>query len=256
VLTLEELRAEVDDFVKAYHRKRHRVTKVSPLHYFSERCYTAPVEDVRALDVFLLEGVPRIVFKGYVKHNGGTYWDTALRHWVGREVLVRAGPKDPLPATVEVYDDKVHICTAVEENSKAGEQVTQAEVGQAQIEQWNAAKGEIKEAHDELRRIEQKIKERQRAQEPPVHAAALDLSSTVQNTVMDDQVSTDAGADRNGQVPQPGLVSPSEDASADAPPKPKPQKPQPKEQAKRASKVPAKPPVDFLDWMASRRDGS
>jgi transposase InsO family protein len=152
-LTPDELVRLFDAFVANYHNEVHSVLGTSPLAYWQENCFAPPINDLRLLDLLLLESGSRIVGKMGIKYGGRQFWHSDLGPIVGETVLIRADTRYRTPDEIEVFHGERWVCTAFATDSERGKAVTPDEVSQAKKYQKREFARQRKEAYGAVRKI-------------------------------------------------------------------------------------------------------
>ena len=157
-LTIHDLEAKFREFLPQYHAEPHTELGMTPLAYWDEHCFAQPVDDIRRLDILLLEATNRNVNKTGIKYEGRQYWHTELAPIVSQQVLIRADTAYEAPDEIEVYHDGRWLCTAFALDSARGRAVTQAEIATAQRQQREAARQQVNAAKALLQDVDRQSK--------------------------------------------------------------------------------------------------
>lgn len=172
-LTMRDLETELQAFIAKYNSEVHESLGMSPDQFWTENCFALPVEDIRALDVLLLESRDCKVVNHGIKYRNRKYMDRALRNIVGQHVLIRADTRYEAPDEILVFFNGSLLCTAYAVDSERGRTAIRDEIVQMQRDQVTDARGEIEQARSYLKATKQRITENKDIPAPaPASAAA------------------------------------------------------------------------------------
>lgn len=112
-LTLTELDQRFLDFLRAYHQRPHRETKVAPQERWQQGGFLPRMADsLEQLDLLLLTVArSRKVHRDGIHFQAMRYIDPTLAAYVGEEVVLRYDPRDL--AEVRLFHQEQFLCRAI-----------------------------------------------------------------------------------------------------------------------------------------------
>jgi putative transposase len=155
--TIAELAKKFWEFVDTYHHTVDEETGMTPLQNWLEHCHTQ-VANPRKLDVLLVREKRKLSKEG-IQYANRLYWDDCFGDAIPTDVWVtiHAKPDYMRPDNIEVYYEKLHICTARATDSDVGRAVTGAQVAEAQRRQEKEIKEFIHEGRSALKEAVREI---------------------------------------------------------------------------------------------------
>ncbi len=159
-LTISDLAAKFQEFLKKYHQEEHSATKQTPLAFWNEHCFPrpAPSGDITLL---LQERHDVTTSKGIIQYAGRLYWHDELWDIANEHVEIRVQPKYMHPDDIEVIYKKKWFCTASAIDSEAGRRVDGKRVLLAQRRQRKKIQQEIDARKAVLTQADQQIEDEQ-----------------------------------------------------------------------------------------------